>query len=89
MNTTFVTNPKGIDQNIYKDETRRLNSVYTLLGVTIIVLALLTASISFIILIGLTPIVPNRAVTLFFIAINSIWILGLIVIVLYEVIPII
>ncbi|AQX18495.1 MULTISPECIES: PAS domain-containing sensor histidine kinase [Bartonella] len=89
MNTTFVTNPKGIDQNISKDESRRLNSVYTFLGVTIIVLALLTASISFIILIGLTPIVPNRAVTLFFIAINSIWILGLIVIVLYEVIPII
>ncbi|WP_336287823.1 MULTISPECIES: sensor histidine kinase [unclassified Bartonella] len=89
MNTTSVTNLQNIDKGSYRDELYRLNKVYTFLGVTIIVLALLTASISFIILIGLTPVVPNRAVTFILIGINSIWVFGLVVIVCYEMIPII
>ncbi|OPB29345.1 PAS domain-containing sensor histidine kinase [Bartonella sp. WD12.1] len=88
MNTTSVTNIQDINQNTYSDESRRLSNVYTFWGITIIVLALLTASISFIILVGLTSIVPNRVVTLVLIGINSIWVLGLVVIVLYEIIPI-
>ncbi|WP_182479554.1 MULTISPECIES: sensor histidine kinase NtrY-like [Bartonella] len=88
MNTTSVTNIQDINQNTYSDESRRLSNVYTFWGITIIVLALLTASVSFVILVGLTSIVPNRAVTLVLIGINSIWILGLGVIVLYEIIPI-
>ncbi len=52
-------------------------------------LALLTASVSFIILIGLTPVVPSRAVTLILIGINSVWVLGLVIIVFYEMVPII
>ncbi|AGF74387.1 nitrogen regulation protein NtrY [Bartonella australis AUST/NH1] len=89
MDTMFVTNLQDIDQDAYNDEPRRLSSVYTFLGITMIVSALLTASASFIILIGLTPIVPNRAVTFVLIAINSIWIFGLVIIVFYEMIPII
>ncbi|EJF89868.1 sensor histidine kinase NtrY-like [Bartonella melophagi] len=88
MNTTSVTNIQDINQNTYSDESRRLSNVYTFWGITIIVLALLTASVSFIMLVGLTSIVPNRAVTLVLIGINSIWVLGLVVIVLYEIIPI-
>ncbi|WP_102830210.1 sensor histidine kinase [Bartonella bovis] len=89
MNTTSVTDLQDINQNTYSDETRRLSNMYTFWGITIIILALLTAFVSFIILVGLTSIVPNRAVTLVLIGINSIWILVLGVIVLYEIVPII
>ncbi|WP_455482325.1 ATP-binding protein [Bartonella sp. B35(2025)] len=89
MNTISVTNLKNIDQDTYNDELYHLSKMYTFLGITIIVLALLTASVSFIILIGLTPVVPSKIVTLILIGINSIWVLGLVIIVFYEIIPII
>lgn len=81
MNATSVTNPQDIDKNTHNDELYRLSKVYIFLGIAIIVLALFTASISFIILIGLTPVVPSRTVTLILIGINSFWVLGLVVIV--------
>lgn len=89
VNIASVTNLQDIDKNTYNDDLYRLSKVYIFLGITIIVLALLTASISFIILIGLTSVVPSRTVTLILIGINSFWVLGLIVIVFYEMIPII
>ncbi|WP_336276223.1 sensor histidine kinase NtrY-like [Bartonella sp. CB178] len=84
MNTTSATNFQDCDNEQY-----RLSKVYTFLGITIIVLALLTASVSFIILIGLTPVVPSRDITLILIGVNSVWVLGLVIIVLYEMIPIV
>ncbi|WP_455475587.1 ATP-binding protein [Bartonella sp. B17] len=89
MNTISMTNLQNKDKNTYDDGQYRLSKAYTFLGITIIVLALLTASVSFIILIGLTPVVPSRVVTLILIGINSVWVLGLAIIVLYEMIPII
>ncbi len=89
VNATSVTNIQDIDKNTYNDDLYRLSKVYIFLGIAIIVLALLTASVSFIILIGLTLVVPSRTVTLILIGINSFWVLGLIVIVFYEMIPII
>ncbi|MFT4347265.1 sensor histidine kinase NtrY-like [Bartonella ancashensis] len=88
MSSTSMVYSKSVNQNTYNDGARRLSGVYTFLGAVIITLALLTASISFIILVGLTPIIPSRTVTLILIGVNSIWILGLVVIVVYEVIPI-
>ncbi|ABM44566.1 hypothetical protein X471_00476 [Bartonella bacilliformis str. Heidi Mejia] len=88
MSTTSEVHLQGINQDTYNDRSHHLSKVYTFLGITIIVLALLTASISFIILIGFTPVVPSRVVTLILIGVNSVWIFGLVVIVFYEMIPI-
>ncbi|WP_455474585.1 ATP-binding protein [Bartonella sp. B30(2025)] len=89
MNTISMKDLRKKNRKTYNNEHYRLNKVYTLLGIAIIVLALLTASISFIILIGLTPLVPSRAVTFILIGVNSVWVVGLVIIVLYEMIPII
>ncbi|KEG20052.1 sensor histidine kinase NtrY-like [Bartonella bacilliformis] len=89
MSTTSGIHLQGTGQDTYNDRSHHLSKVYTFLGIIIIVLALLTASISFIILIGFTPVVPSRVVTLILIGVNSVWIFGLIVIVIYEIIPII
>ncbi|MCZ2203751.1 sensor histidine kinase NtrY-like [Bartonella sp. A05] len=89
MNTIRTTNFQDINQDNSHDEKHRLGDMYTFLGIIIIVLALLTASVSFIILVGLTPVVPDRDMTVVLIGVNSIWVLGLVVIVFYEIIPII
>ncbi|MCZ2328598.1 sensor histidine kinase NtrY-like [Bartonella sp. F02] len=90
MSIISLTNFHNINnEENYHDEAHRLRYVYTFLGVAVIVLALLTAAISFIILVGLTPIIPDRSVTLILIGINGIWVFGLVVIVVYEMIPIV
>lgn len=58
-------------------------------GLAIIVLALLTATVSFIILIGLTPVVPDRSVTLVLTCINVVMVLCLGVVISRELYPII
>ncbi|MHC5306884.1 sensor histidine kinase NtrY-like [Bartonella sp. LJL80] len=66
--------------------TRNMRVVF---GILIIVMALLTALISFTILLGFTPVVPNTFVTLVLICVNSVWVLGLIAVTCYEMVPII
>ncbi|UXM93879.1 PAS domain-containing sensor histidine kinase [Bartonella sp. HY329] len=58
-------------------------------GLSIIVLALLTAAISFLILIGLTPIPPDRPVTIVLIFTNVAMIICLIAVIIHELYPII
>ncbi|WP_332066148.1 sensor histidine kinase NtrY-like [Bartonella sp. CB189] len=89
MDATSAMNFQDITQDTHRDEQYSLSKMYTLLGITIIALALLTAAVSFIILIGLTPVIPSRVVTLILIGVNSVWVLGLVIIVFYEMIPII
>lgn len=66
--------------------TRNMRVIF---GIAIIVMALFTAIISFSILLGLTPVVPNTFVTLVLIGVNSVWVLGLIAVTCNEIIPII
>lgn len=77
---------KPIEKSVYGDKRR---GMLTFFGILIIALALLTAVVSFTILLGFTPIIPSTFVTLVLIGVNTVWVLGLITITCYEVMPII
>lgn len=77
---------KPIEKSVYGDKRR---SMLTFFGILIIALALLTAVVSFTILLGFTPIIPSTFVTLVLIGVNTVWVLGLITITCYELMPII
>ncbi|WP_295896992.1 PAS domain-containing sensor histidine kinase [uncultured Bartonella sp.] len=77
---------KPIEKSVYGDKRR---SMLTFFGILIIALALLTAVVSFTILLGFTPIIPTTFVTLVLIGVNTVWVLGLITITCYELMPII
>ena len=63
--------------------------MHAFFGIMVIALALLTAVVSFTIMLGFTPIIPSTFVTLVLIGVNSVWVLGLIAIACYELMPII
>ncbi|WP_297322995.1 PAS domain-containing sensor histidine kinase [uncultured Bartonella sp.] len=77
---------KPLEKSLYGTKRRNM---HTFFGVMIIALALLTAVVSFAILLGFTPIVPSTFVTLVLIGVNSVWVLGLIAITCFELLPII
>ena len=63
--------------------------MHTFFGILIIAMALLTAVVSFAILLGFTPVIPSTFVTLILIGVNSVWVLGLIAVTVYEMMPIV
>ena len=77
---------KPADKSLYGVKRRNMHAFF---GIMVIALALLTAVVSFAILLGFTPIIPSTFVTLVLIAVNSVWVLGLIAIACYELMPII
>lgn len=77
---------KPLEKSVYGSKRRNM---HTFFGIMIIALALLTAVVSFTILLGFTPIVPNTFVTFILIGVNSVWVLGLVAITCYELMPII
>ncbi|MBI0162976.1 PAS domain-containing sensor histidine kinase [Bartonella sp. M0283] len=77
---------KPEDKSLYGVKRRNMHAFF---GIMVIALALLTAVVSFAILLGFTPIIPSTFVTLVLIAVNSVWVLGLIAIACYELMPII
>ncbi|WP_176056041.1 sensor histidine kinase NtrY-like [Brucella intermedia] len=83
MNTANLTaNMNGEEQSSQSGEGRRL---LALPGIITVISALVTASISFAILIGITPITPDRTVTLALVIINVALILFLILLICREV----
>ena len=74
------------EKSLYDVKRRNMHAFF---GIMVIALALLTAVVSFAILLGFTPIIPSTFVTLVLIAVNSVWVLGLIAIACYELMPII
>lgn len=61
----------------------------TFFGLAIIVLALLAAALSFIVLIGLTPVIPDRSVTLLLACLNGAMVLCLSAVIARELYPVI
>ncbi len=83
MNTANLTaDMNGEKQSSQGGEGRRLLAMP---GIITVVSALITASISFAILIGITPITPDRTVTLALVIINVALILFLILLICREV----
>ncbi|WP_182520418.1 PAS domain-containing sensor histidine kinase [Ochrobactrum sp. RH2CCR150] len=80
--TNLTTDMDKTEQSSRKGEGRRL---LALPGIITVVSALVTASISFAILIGITPITPDRTVTLALVIINVALILFLILLICREV----
>lgn len=78
----LTTDMNGEKQSSQGGEGRRL---LALPGIITVVSALITASISFAILIGITPITPDRTVTLALVIINVALILFLILLICREV----
>ena len=83
MNTAnLITDVDNTERSSQSGEGRRL---LALPGIITVVLALVTASISFAILIGITPITPDRAVTLALVIINVALIIFLILLICREI----
>ncbi|MCX2697110.1 MULTISPECIES: sensor histidine kinase NtrY-like [Ochrobactrum] len=83
MNTANLTTEMDkAEQSSRSGEGRRL---LALPGIITVVLALITASISFAILIGITPITPDRAVTLALVIVNVALIVFLILLICREI----
>ena len=77
---------KIFEKSVYSGKRRNM---HTFFGIVIIAMALLTAVVSFAILLGFTPVIPSTFVTLILIGVNSVWVLGLIAITVYEMMPIV
>ena len=77
---------KPVEKSVYSGKRRNMHAFF---GIMVIALALLTAVVSFTIMLGFTPIIPSTFVTLVLIGVNSVWVLGLIAIAVYELMPII
>ncbi|MGU3398558.1 ATP-binding protein [Brucellaceae bacterium D45D] len=83
MNTAnLATTPEQEEQPSYSGEGRRL---LALPGIITVVSALITASISFAILIGVTPLTPDRTVTLVLVIVNVALIVFLILLICREI----
>ncbi|EJF90730.1 sensor histidine kinase NtrY-like [Bartonella tamiae] len=80
-------------QKYIQDETAKKKTgvltLRTFLGALIIAMALLTAIVTFIILLGYTSVVPSTYVTIVLTCINSVWVIGLIAVTFYEMRPIV
>lgn len=74
------------EKTAYSSKRRNM---HTFFGILIIAMALLTAVVSFAILLGFTPVIPSRFVTIVLICINSVWVLGLITVTIYEMMPLV
>ncbi|WP_412058525.1 ATP-binding protein [Bartonella sp. DGB2] len=61
---------------------------WAIFAISVIILALVTVTISFVILLGISPIVPNSFVTMVLIGVNSFWVICLIIVTILEVLPI-
>jgi len=78
---------KAKEKSLHPRKIWRQRRVF--LGLALIVLALTSAILSFMILIGMTALVPSRHVAMMLIFINGVFVLGLIGLIAYELYPLI